>query len=93
MTTDSATAEHSHYLASIAEELRTDCYIDGRWRPSSDGSLIAVADPSTGQTLAHVANGTVSDAALAADAASRAMPTWSATAPARGPKCSVVRSN
>lgn len=78
---DTATAEHSEAFAAIAGGVPTDCLIGGEWRPSSDGSLIAVADPSTGETLTHVANGTVGDATLAADAASDAMPAWADTPP------------
>ena len=68
-------------FAAIAGGLPTDCYIGGTWRPSSDGSTIAVADPSSGALLTTVANGTVADATLAVDAASAAMPAWSGTAP------------
>jgi len=76
-----AAAEHRTAFAAIAGGVPTDCYIGGEWRPSADGSQITVADPSTGETLTHVANGTVVDAALAADAAFTALSAWSDTAP------------
>ena len=78
---DNATTEHGKAFAAIADGLPTGCYIGGEWRPSSDGSLIDVADPSSGKTLTSVANGTVADATLAVDAASAALRAWSATAP------------
>jgi succinate-semialdehyde dehydrogenase/glutarate-semialdehyde dehydrogenase len=80
MTTE-ATTGHAEAFAALADDLPTGCYVDGEWRASSDGSLLAVADPSTGETLTRVANGTVADAALAVDAAAEALPGWSTTAP------------
>ena len=85
MTTESAPGRtdtvHADAFAAIAGNLPTGCYIGGEWRSSSDGSLIAVADPSTGETLTSVANGTRDDATLAVDAAAAALPAWSATPP------------
>ena len=85
MTTESAPGRtdtvHADAFAAIAGNLPTGCYIGGEWRSSSDGSLIAVADPSTGETLTSVANGTLDDATLAVDAAAAALPAWSATPP------------
>ncbi len=78
---DYANTEHGKAFAAMAAGLPTGCYIGGEWRPSSDGSVIAVADPSYGETFARVANGTVGDATLAVDAASAAMPAWASTAP------------
>jgi succinate-semialdehyde dehydrogenase / glutarate-semialdehyde dehydrogenase len=40
-----------------------------------------VHDPATTEVVAEVANGTVADASAAVDAASKAFPTWSSTAP------------
>jgi succinate-semialdehyde dehydrogenase/glutarate-semialdehyde dehydrogenase len=74
-------SEHVRVLAEIVHALPTGCYVGGEWRASSDGSTIAVADPSTGELIMNVANGTVEDATLMVDAASAAMPAWSATAP------------
>jgi len=84
-TPDRTETAHATAFAALSGNLPTGCYIGGEWRSSSDGSLIAVADPSTGETLTSVANGTLADARLAADAASAAMPAWSNTPPrARG---------
>ena len=56
-------------------------FIDGKWRDSSDGRTVDVEDPSTGQTLASVADATVADGAAALDAAVAAQADWAATAP------------
>ncbi|MCX5493337.1 NAD-dependent succinate-semialdehyde dehydrogenase [Kaistia dalseonensis] len=56
-------------------------YIDGDWRPSATGAVIAVVDPSTGATLASVPDATLDDAAAAVEAAARAAEGWRTTAP------------
>jgi succinate-semialdehyde dehydrogenase/glutarate-semialdehyde dehydrogenase len=56
-------------------------FIDGKWRDSRDGRTVDVEDPSTGQTLASVADATVADGAAALDAAVAAQADWAATAP------------
>jgi hypothetical protein len=40
---------------TILERVRTDLYLNGLWRPSSDGTRIDVQDPSTEETIASVA--------------------------------------
>jgi succinate-semialdehyde dehydrogenase/glutarate-semialdehyde dehydrogenase len=66
-----------HDLAGIP----TDLYVDGTWRPSSDGSRFDVEDPATGDLIASVADGTVDDGLAAVAAAQTALPEWAATAP------------
>ncbi|TPM43440.1 NAD-dependent succinate-semialdehyde dehydrogenase [Mesorhizobium sp. B2-2-3] len=56
-------------------------YIDGHWRPSSDGRLIEVIDPSTEAVIAAVPDATIADAAAAVEAAAKAAAGWRATAP------------
>ncbi|TPN56982.1 NAD-dependent succinate-semialdehyde dehydrogenase [Mesorhizobium sp. B1-1-4] len=56
-------------------------YIDGHWRPSSDGRLIEVIDPSTEAVIAAVPDATIADAAAAVEAAAKAAASWRATAP------------
>ncbi|OBQ70450.1 NAD-dependent succinate-semialdehyde dehydrogenase [Mesorhizobium erdmanii] len=56
-------------------------YIDGTWRPSSDGRLIDVVDPSSGAVIAAVPDATIEDAAAAVEAAARAAKGWRETAP------------
>ena len=64
---------------------RTELFIGGDWRKSSDDSTFDVFDPSDGSVLATVPNGTVEDAISCVDAAADAAPGWAATAPrARG---------
>ncbi|MEV6632881.1 NAD-dependent succinate-semialdehyde dehydrogenase [Actinoplanes sp. NPDC051470] len=59
--------------------METDLFIGGKWVSSSE--RFDVQDPATGDVIASVADGTVSDAAAAVDAAAAALPGWSATAP------------
>lgn len=56
-------------------------YIDGQWRPSSNGRVIEVTDPSTERVIAAVPDATLDDAAAAVEAASRAAKGWRETAP------------
>ncbi|BCG90097.1 NAD-dependent succinate-semialdehyde dehydrogenase [Mesorhizobium sp. 113-3-9] len=56
-------------------------YIDGTWRPSSDGRLIDVVDPSSGAVIAAVPDATLEDATTAVEAAARAAKGWRETAP------------
>jgi succinate-semialdehyde dehydrogenase/glutarate-semialdehyde dehydrogenase len=59
----------------------TDLYIGGVWRESEDKERFAVADPATGEAIAHVANASVADGLDAVGAAYDAGPTWAATPP------------
>jgi len=60
-------------------------FIDGQWRESASGASFAVEDPSTGESVAEVSDGTAQDAQDALAAAHRAGPAWAATPPrARG---------
>ncbi|PLZ01389.1 NAD-dependent succinate-semialdehyde dehydrogenase [Burkholderia sp. WAC0059] len=64
-------------------ELQTDLFIGGQWRPSSTRTRIDVADPSTETVIASVADASLEDARAAVDAASAAAPAWAATPPRR----------
>jgi succinate-semialdehyde dehydrogenase/glutarate-semialdehyde dehydrogenase len=66
---------------SLLARVPTGLFIDGKWRDSSDGRTLDVEDPSTGETLASVADATFADGAAALDAAVAAQATWAATAP------------
>jgi succinate-semialdehyde dehydrogenase/glutarate-semialdehyde dehydrogenase len=68
----------------------TDLFLGGKWVPSSSGDRFDVQDPSTGEVIASVANGTVEDALAAVDAADAAAAGWAATAP-RG-RAEILRS-
>ncbi|MGZ0145602.1 NAD-dependent succinate-semialdehyde dehydrogenase [Kribbella sp. WER1] len=58
-----------------------DLFIDGQWRPSSDGRRFAVHDPADGSELARFAAATEADCLAAVDAAADALAAWSATPP------------
>src|ERR1700690_518678 len=59
-------------------------FIDGAWRQPAEGGYFETADPSTGEKLATVAQGSASDIDAAVQAASAALPKWQAlTAHAR----------
>ena len=65
----------------IQEAVKTDLYIDGAWRAGSGGKRIDVLDPSTGKTIATVADATVEDGIAAVKAAYEALQAWAAMAP------------
>jgi succinate-semialdehyde dehydrogenase/glutarate-semialdehyde dehydrogenase len=59
----------------------TDLFLGGKWVPASSGGRFDVYDPSTGDVIAAVADGTVEDAIAAVEAADAAAAEWAATAP------------
>ncbi len=70
---------------AVLDQIPVGLYIDGRWRPASEGATLAVEDPSTGQPLLEVADATPADALAALAAAADAQAEWAARAPrARG---------
>ena len=72
------TAENEKQLI---ESLRTQVFIDGTWRDSSDGGSFDVEDPATGKVLTTVANATPEDGDAALAAAHAAQKSWGATPP------------
>jgi succinate-semialdehyde dehydrogenase / glutarate-semialdehyde dehydrogenase len=56
-------------------------WIDGGNRPAADRAVLSVDDPSTGETLAEVADASPADGVAALDAAVAAQDSWAATAP------------
>ncbi len=66
---------------AVLDQVRKDLYIGGQWRPASGGKTLSVEDPSTGQSLAEVADATPEDALAALAAAADAQPAWAASAP------------
>src|SRR5688500_14938974 len=66
---------------SVLAAVKTDLFLGGNWRPSSSGDRIDVEDPSTGETIASVADATVDDGRAALDAAVAAQIDWAATPP------------
>ncbi|MFG1918586.1 aldehyde dehydrogenase family protein [Micromonospora sp. NPDC048898] len=59
----------------------TELFIGGVWGPAASGRRFDVVNPSTGRTIASVADGDVQDALAAVDAAAAAASGWAATAP------------
>lgn len=68
-------ARESDLLAAVPDGL----YIAGQWRPADGGATFDVADPSTGEVIRSIADGSVADGKAAMDAASDAFPAWAAT--------------
>jgi succinate-semialdehyde dehydrogenase/glutarate-semialdehyde dehydrogenase len=66
---------------SVVEEVEKRLYLGGEWRDASGGATLPVEDPSTGETLCEVTDGTPEDAKAALDAAVGAQPDWAATSP------------
>ncbi|MDX6686623.1 MAG: succinate-semialdehyde dehydrogenase / glutarate-semialdehyde dehydrogenase [Baekduia sp.] len=65
----------------VVEGVKTQLFIGGEWRDASGGATLAVEDPSTGETLAEVADATNEDADAALAAATDAFKTWRNVAP------------
>jgi succinate-semialdehyde dehydrogenase/glutarate-semialdehyde dehydrogenase len=59
--------------------VETELFIGGKWVPAA--ARFDVLDPATGDVIASVADGEVSDAIAAVEAAAAAGPDWAATAP------------
>ncbi|OZC48629.1 NAD-dependent succinate-semialdehyde dehydrogenase [Rhodococcus sp. RS1C4] len=59
----------------------TQVFIGGHWRDAHGGKTFDVVDPATGETIATVADGGVTDAEAAMAAASEAQKLWAQTAP------------
>lgn len=72
---------HVRSVADVVAKVPTDLIIGGTRRPASDGATLDVLDPATGEVLATVASGSVSDALACVDAAAAAARSWAATAP------------
>jgi len=67
--------------ASVVEGVNKQLFIGGSWRDAAAGKTLKVEDPSTGQMLCAVADGSVADGKAALDAAVAAQESWAATPP------------
>ncbi|CAN5546506.1 NAD-dependent succinate-semialdehyde dehydrogenase [soil metagenome] len=76
MTAVSETEER-RVLDGVPKQL----YIGGEWRDGGEGATLPVEDPSTGETLAQVADAKPQDAVAALDAAVHAQPEWGSHPP------------
>src|SRR5437899_1678526 len=65
----------------VVDAVPTDLFIGGKWRPAVTGGTLAVEDPSTGDVLTEVADGSAEDALAALDAASQVQQSWARTPP------------
>ena len=66
---------------SVVETVEKRLLIGGEWRDACGGETFAVENPSTGETLCEIADGTPDDAMAALDAAVAAQAEWAATTP------------
>jgi succinate-semialdehyde dehydrogenase / glutarate-semialdehyde dehydrogenase len=66
---------------TVVESVNTKLFIGGRWRDAEGAKTLPVEDPSTGDTLVEVADGSVADGKAALDAACEAQADWATTAP------------
>ena len=57
---------------AVLDGVKTRLFIDGTWRDAGEGGTIPVEDPSTGETIAEVADATSADADAALGAAHEA---------------------
>src|SRR5689334_20675371 len=66
---------------SVIEAVPNQLFIGGEWRDASGGDTLDVEDPSTGETLASVADATPEDAKAALDACCAVQAEWAAHPP------------
>ena len=66
---------------TVVESVNTKLFIGGQWRDAEGGKTLPVEDPSTGDTLVEVADGSVADGKAALDAACDAQAEWAKTPP------------
>src|SRR3954468_1546376 len=66
---------------SAIDSVPTQLFIGGEWRAASGGATLDVEDPSTGETLASVADATPEDAKAALDACCAVQAEWAAHPP------------
>jgi len=67
--------------AGSAQSIPTDLLIGDNWQEGRERQRIDVINPSTGETLASVADATVGDALQSIDAAASAAASWASTPP------------
>jgi succinate-semialdehyde dehydrogenase / glutarate-semialdehyde dehydrogenase len=66
---------------AVLDQVPTRLYIGGDWREATGGGTLPVEDPSTEQTLVEVADAQAQDALAALAAAADAQAEWAASAP------------
>ena len=66
---------------SAVDSVPTQLFIGGEWRDASGGATLDVEDPSTGETIASVADATPDDSKAALDACVAVQAEWAAHPP------------
>jgi len=66
---------------TAVDAVPTQLFIGGEWREATGGATLDVEDPSTGETIASVADGTPDDAKAALDAACAVQDEWAVHPP------------
>jgi succinate-semialdehyde dehydrogenase/glutarate-semialdehyde dehydrogenase len=66
---------------AVLESVPRGLFIGGSWRDAEGGGTLKVEDPSTGETVAEVADGQPGDAKAALAAAAEAQGEWAVSAP------------
>jgi succinate-semialdehyde dehydrogenase / glutarate-semialdehyde dehydrogenase len=66
---------------AVLEQVPTELFVGGRWRPAQGGGTLAVEDPATEQALVEVADGQADDAMDALAAAADAQAQWAVHPP------------
>ena len=56
-------------------------FVGGKWVDAAEGATAEIINPSTGDTIAEVPNGTQADVDRAVEAAKAALPEWLETTP------------
>src|SRR5260370_13398276 len=74
-----AALDLEHIIEATIGSAEYGMLIKGEWRQADTGVTFAVTNPATGEVLARVPEGRVSETRAAIDAASAALPAWSAT--------------
>jgi succinate-semialdehyde dehydrogenase / glutarate-semialdehyde dehydrogenase len=65
----------------VVDAVPKQLYIGGKWVDGAEGATLPVEDPSTGETLAEVADATPKDALAALEAAHANQPQWGSHPP------------
>jgi succinate-semialdehyde dehydrogenase/glutarate-semialdehyde dehydrogenase len=66
---------------SIVDRVPRGLFIGGEWRDAGNGATLGVEDPSTGETIAEIADATPDDATAALDACCAVQEEWAAHPP------------
>jgi succinate-semialdehyde dehydrogenase / glutarate-semialdehyde dehydrogenase len=66
---------------TVVDSVPTQLFIGGEWRDASGGGTLEVEDPSTGESIASVADATPEDASAALDACVEVQAEWAAHPP------------